>query len=584
MIAVFFVIAGRLWQLQLLEGGTYRRLSDENTERTIPIQAPRGIIYDRNGKVIVSNRAIFYAYLLPKLLDSPSLDNLLMRISPLLGIKKDDVLKKLTSSEPAMIKKNLPLSVVTKLEENRDEYPGIVVRAQPIRRYPNGRLGVHLLGYVGEVTKEELKDLGSLGYELGDLIGKDGVESSYDAYLRGSDGGQLVEVDVYGKPIRTKKSLDPIPGKDIYLTIDLDLQKVVEQSLKGKEGAVVVMDPRDGEILAMASFPDYDSNIFAEPMEKAQWEKLDKGEHPFMNRALSLYPPGSTFKAVTLSGALMEGSARLSEVIDCKGVFKLGNRIAKDWKEGGHGEVNILEALVWSCDVTFYELGLREGVDTLSKYARDYGLNSKTGVDLPGEAQGLIPTSGWKKETLGEDWVKGDSINMAIGQGFIWVTPIEMANLYAGIAVGKRYKPYIVSHVVDRDGTTVYSAEARELGGIPISGTNLELLRKALRAVVIRGTGVAAKVEGIPSAGKTGTAENPGKAHAWFICYAPFDKPEIVVASFIAHGEHGDRVTAYIARDVLSWYKKNRLKHVYEEPDFNWNQYTKHGPYDGKLF
>lgn len=589
LVIIFILIFGRLWQLQLLEHSTYSRLARENAARTIPFIAPRGIIYDRYGKVLVSNRAIFSAYLLPQSIDPSNVNDQIKKLSGLLGISETEIASKIqkfkdSPFEPIILKKNLSLTMITKLEERRDEYPGIVVRTQPVRRYPHGRLGVHFLGYVGEVTKDELKNLGSLGYEIGDIIGKDGVEASYDNYLRGVDGGQQVEVDVYGNPVRTTKSLDPVPGKDIVLTIDLELQKVVEDALKDKEGAVVVIDPRNGEILAMASSPDYDPNIFAELMEQKEWEALDKRNHPFMNRAISVYPPGSTFKVVTLSSTLMENTASLSEVINCNGFFKLGNRVAKCWKEGGHGELNILEGLVWSCDVVFFELGLRNGVDLLSKYAKEYGLGTRAGVDLPGEADGFIPTGDWKQNKFNEPWVKGDSINMAIGQGFVQVTPLQMAILYGGIGVGKRYKPFIVKNVVDRDGTLIYSAEAQELGGIPIEGKNLELLRSALRAVIVRGTGLAAKVQGIPAAGKTGTAENPGKAHAWFMCYAPYDKPEIAIATFVVHGEHGDHVTAYIARDILTWYKKNRLKTVYDEPNFNWDQYIMHGPYKGTLY
>jgi penicillin-binding protein 2 len=333
----------------------------------------------------------------------------------------------------------------------------------------------------------------------------------------------------------------------------------------------------------MASYPNYDPNIFAEPMDLAEWAKLDKRGHPFMNRAISVYPPGSTFKVVTLSGALMENAAKLSETFDCKGTFRLGNRVAKCWREEGHGVLNILEALVWSCDVVFYELGLRDGPSVMSRYAFEYGLGKRTGIDLPSEADGFIPTEDWKKRALGEPWVRGDSINMAIGQGFIQVTPLQMADLYSGIAAGKRFRPYVVKNVFDRDGSVIFSAEAIEIGGIPISGKNLDLLRSALRAVIARGTGIAAKVQGIPAAGKTGTAENPGKAHAWFMCYAPYENPEIAIVSFVAQGEHGDRASAYIARDILNWYKKNRLKAVIDEPDFNWNQYIKHGAYSGKL-
>jgi penicillin-binding protein 2 len=588
LLAVFILISARLWQLQILDGGTYSRLSAENAARTIPIIAPRGIIYDRYGKVLVSNRAILSAYLLPKSVDASELDSLVAKLSGILGVAESEIFAKLekyrtSPFEPVLIKKNLPFSLVTKLEERKREFPGVVVRTQPVRRYPHGKLGVHLLGYVGEVAKDELKRLRNVGYKIGDLVGKDGVEAVYDKHLRGIDGGQLLEVDVYGKPIRTKRSMDPVPGKDMILTIDLELQKIIENSLKGKEGAIVVMDPRNGEILAMASAPNFDPNIFASPMEAGEWEKMDKRGHPFMNRALSVYPPGSIFKAVTLSAALKEEAAKLTEVFDCVGSFELGDRVAKCWDEDGHGELNILEGLVWSCDVVFYELGLRDGVDLMSKYSRGYGLGGKTGIDLPAETAGFIPTASWKKKTYGVHWVKGDSINMAIGQGFVQVTPLQMANLYAGIAVGERFRPRVVKSLIARDGTVVFSSEAEAIGGIPIKEKNLALLRQALKTVVARGTGVASKVRGMPAGGKTGTAENPGEPHAWFMCFAPFDKPEIVVSSFVAHGEHGDRVTAYIARDVLNWYKKHRMDRVIDEPNFNWKQYILHGPYRGKL-
>jgi len=585
---IFILLFARVWQLQVLEGAKYSRLSSENAARTIPIIAPRGIIYDRNGKVIVSNRAILSAYLLPKSVDAKELPSLVGKLSSVLGVSEDEIFAKLKKHkkspfEPVLVKKNLPISVVTRLEERKRDFPGVVVRTQPVRRYPHGRVGVHLLGYVGEVTKDELKRLKFMGYKIGDSIGKGGVEARYDKYLRGVDGGQQLEVDVYGKPIRTKRSLDPVPGNDVTLTVDIELQKVVEKALAGKEGAVVVLDPRNGEVLAMASAPNYDPNIFAEPMERSEWERLDKRGHPFMNRALSVYPPGSIFKPVTLSAALEEDLAKLSEVIVCEGSIELGDRVAKCWLEKGHEDMNILEGLVWSCDVVFYELGLRAGIDNLSKYSREFGLGAKTGIDLPSEMPGFIPTAQWKKKSFGIDWVKGDSINMAIGQGFVQVTPLQMAILYGGIATEKRYRPRIVRSVLGRGGEILFSSEAGELGGIPIDEKNLELLRSALRTVVKRGTGVAAKVRGMPAAGKTGTAENPGEPHAWFMAYGPFEKPEIAIAAFVAHGGHGDRVTAYIARDILNWYRKHRLSYVIEEPDFNWKQYMLHGPYRGRL-
>jgi len=592
LFVLLFVLLGliaRLWQLQIIDKKLYSRISAENAARTIRVIAPRGIIYDKFGNVIVSNRPMLSVYLFPKAVGGDVLSGTLDRLSEILNIPKDKMLAKISAQkdrpfEPVLLKDNLSLKTVIKLEEEKMRLPGIAVNARPVRYYPYGNLGIHLLGYVGEITKEELDQSEGFGYRLGDFVGKDGVEKVYDEYLRGTDGGQQVEVDVYGKPIRTLGSLDPIPGKDVRLTVDLDLQKVVERALGNNEGAVVVLDAASGEVLALASHPAYDPDIFAGPLDPKEWERIDKKGHPFMNRAISVYPPGSIFKPVTLSAALEKNLAELKEVIKCTGSFELGDRVAKCWMdEKGHGEMNILEGLVWSCDVVFYELGVRAGIENLNKYSREYGFGEKTGIDLPGEKNGFIPTASWKKKTLGEVWVKGDSINMAIGQGFVQVTPLQMANMYAAIATGKRFKPHLMKRVLSRDGEILYEYEPEKTGEVPVSEENLKLIRAALRSVVKRGTGVASKVQGIPAGGKTGTAENPGKPHAWFLSYAPFDNPEIIIASFVAHGEHGDKISAYISRDILNWYRKYRLKEEIAEKDFNWKQYMLHGPYRGWL-
>jgi len=561
---IFVVLFGRLWQLQVIEHSTYRRMSQENTTRTIPNLAPRGIIYDRNGKVIVANRAIFSVYIFPSSVDRDKLANVLDRVARITYVPAQKILKKITDNsnrpfEPILIKDDISIRTVTSLEEKKHLLPGVIVNVRPVRYYPHHSLAAHVLGYVGEITKEELNAYKEKGYELKDMIGKDGVESNYDKYLRGVDGGQQVEIDVYGRPIRTMGATEPMPGNDIKLTIDLDLQKIVEANLAGKRGAVVVMDPRSGQILAMASYPTYDPNIFAAPLDKWQWERMDREGHPFLNRALSTYPPGSTFKVVNLSATLAERTATLSETFDCKGYFILGNRIAKCWYAPGHGEQTILEGLVNSCDVVFYQLGLRNGPGLLSKYAKSYGLGQRTGIDLPGELVGVVPDAEWKKRVLNDVWVKGDSINYGIGQGFLIVTPIQMANVYGTIATSKRFQPYVVDSIKSRDGQDVYKSKTKEIGSIPLSVEKASLLRNTMRAIVTRGTGIAANVEGMPAAGKTGTAENPGKAHAWFMCFAPYEDPQIVIISFVEHGEHGDKVTAYITRDILKWYRDNRL-------------------------
>ncbi|MFH1710051.1 MAG: penicillin-binding protein 2 [bacterium] len=567
LFVVFVVLFGRLWQLQVLDYSTYSTLSKENTTRTIPALAPRGIIYDRYGNVIVANRAIFSAYLFPSSFDDEDeLNKVLSSVSRMVGIPQEKILKKINENksrpfEPILIKDDLSIKTVTALEERQRDLPGIVINVRPVRYYPYKNLAAHVLGYVGEITKEELGHLREQGYNLKDNIGKEGIEITYDKYLRGVDGGQQLEIDVSGRLVRTVGVFDPVPGSDIKLTLDLELQKVVEKNLEGKRGAVIVMDPRNGEILAMASQPSYDPNIFAAPLDKREWERMDREGHPFLNRALSTYPPGSTFKVVTLSATLQEGTASLDEIFECKGYYILGNRKALCWiseyPQKEHGKLNILEGLVHSCDVVFYELGLRNGPTLLSKYSKVYGLGARTGIDLPGELSGVVPTEEWKKKVYKDVWVKGDSINFGIGQGFLIVTPIQMANVYGTIAAGKRFVPHVALDVRSRDGKEIFKYKPATIGGIPLSPENTDLLKATMREVVIRGTGIAAEVKDMPAAGKTGTAENPGKPHAWFMCFAPYTSPEVVVISFVEHGEHGDRVTAYIAREILKWYRDN---------------------------
>jgi penicillin-binding protein 2 len=563
LFIIFIVLFGRLWQLQVLEFSSYSTLSKENTTRTIPTLAPRGIIYDRHGKVIVANRAIFSVYLFPSSIDNQDeLKKVLTSVSRIVGISQEKILKKISENrsrpfEPVLIKDDLSIRTVTALEERQHSLTGIVINVRPVRYYPYRNLAAQVLGFVGEITREELNQLRERGYNLKDNIGKEGVENTYDRYLRGVDGGQQLEIDVSGRPVRTVGALDPVPGSDVELTIDLELQKLVEKNLEGKRGAVIVMDPRNGEILAMASHPSYDPNIFAAPMDKREWERMDREGHPFLNRALSTYPPGSTFKVINLSATLQEKTEKLDEIIDCKGYYILGNRKALCWNEKGHGKMDILEGLVQSCDIVFYELGLKNGPKLLSKYSKSYGLGERTGVDLPGELSGVVPTEEWKKRVYKDVWVKGDSINYGIGQGFLIVTPIQMANVYGTIATGKRYIPHVVLDVKSREGKEIFKFKPSETGSIPLSPENADLLRDTLRQVVKRGTGIAAEVKDMPAAGKTGTAENPGKAHAWFMCFAPYSSPEIVIISFVEHGEHGDRVTAYIAREVLKWYRDN---------------------------
>lgn len=573
LIFLFFFL--RLIQLQILENRNMSKLADENAARITPILAPRGIIFDRRGKVVLKNRPVFAVYILPHLLPKSPEDQekVFFNLAGILNKSAKEVEstykeKKTTLFEGILIASEVAPAAVTRIEEERSGLPGVELICYPMRTYPYKEALAHVLGYVGEIEPLELKTL--QGYRMGDLIGKDGVEKSYDRYLRGVSGWKKIEVDARGRPVRTLETVEPRPGNNMKLTVDLDLQLVVEKALGGKEGAVVALNPQTGEILAMASHPAYDANL--------EWAKISQRSHPFMNRALSTYPPGSTFKVVTLSAALQSGAVNLTEIFNCPGYYKLGSRYAQCWRAGGHGKISVIEGLVWSCDYVFYELGRRLGPDLISEYARAYGLAEKTGVDLPQEKKGFSPTRAWKREALKEDWYEGDSINFGIGQGFLQVTPLQMAMLYSVIATGKTLLPHVVAEVKDSKDKVIYKAEESLLKTSPVSKENLHLIQGALREVVRRGTGVAAFVQGMPAAGKTGTAENPGRAHAWFICYAPVDDPEIVIVSFVAHGEHGDRVSAYIVRDILKWYKDNRLGRLITE-EARPAQYIEHGAY-----
>lgn len=548
---VFFILFARFLQLQIIEGEKYRKVADENAAKNVPAPAARGIIYDRNGMVVVENRPIFSVQVLPQLLSSRDVkkrEKILGRLGDLLGEKVEF---KISADRPIIIKDNIKPETAIRIEEQKRELEGVVVTVRPVRSYPHENTASHLLGFVGEIDPDELNRMREEGYRLGDWVGKDGIEKLYDKMVRGVDGGKKIEVDVYGTPTRLLSYSDPIPGADVKLTIDLELQMAAEKALRGQEGAVVVLDPKTGEILALVSRPNYDPNS----IQKA----LSHGSHPFMNRALAIYPPGSIFKPITLTAALQEKLTRPDESFFCPGYYRVNNRIAKCWKAGGHGRITAREGLTQSCDVVFYELGRRLGPDRLAQYAIKYGLGEKTGIDLPQEKKGLVPNTEWKKKVRGEAWYEGDSINYGIGQGFVQVTPLQMAEVYAAIASGKRMKPYVVAEIKDREDEILYRGKPEEIGKAPILPANLEVIRKALREVVDRATGIAAKVEKLPAAGKTGTAENPGLPHAWFLCYAPFDDPKFVIASFVAHGQHGDRAAAYIARDILNWYAENRL-------------------------
>jgi len=569
---LFFIILGliilvlfiRLWQIQVLDFKPYYRIAQVNAAQSMPLVAPRGIIYDRNGKVLVANKAVFSVYILQTQMNDK--EKVIQNLSSILSMSKEEITKKLKEKrsrqfDPILIKQNIPKEIVGKIEEKKNLLSGVVINIRPVRVYPNNSVAAHVLGYISEVTSDDLENNSGLNLRPGDLIGKTGIEKMYDAYLRGTNGGERISISTYGRAGESRGVQDPIPGKNITLSIDLELQKVVEEALGGNAGAVVVLDVVSGEVLAMSSHPNYDPNIFSQPISSQVWARVYRLNHPFLNRAISVYPPGSTFKVVSISAALEKSLYKAGDMFYCPGFFQLGRRIARCWKASGHGNLSLAEGLVQSCDVVFYNVGLKAGPDIIADLAKRYGLGELTGIDLPSEASGIVPSSDWKKTVYKESWYPGDSLNYAIGQGFLMVTPLQIANLYAVLANGNdRFEPHIALNIRDRDGLELFTYSPKIIGQVPVSRKNLGIIKNALHDVVARGTGRAAKIPSFEAAGKTGTAENPRKAaHAWFVCYAPYDDPKIVVSSFVEHGLHGDQVTARIANKILTWYRDNRF-------------------------
>jgi penicillin-binding protein 2 len=549
----------KLYQIQILEGAHYRELAEGNRIRLLSIAPPRGEIWDRKGKVMATNRPTFVVSVIP--FEGNKKDSLML-LSKITRVPYDDIKKKLDSAtnslQPVNIVLDASMDVVGKIKELEDKLPGVLVNTDVIRYYPYNSLASHILGYIGEVSKEELSTLEKEGVRMGDVVGKSGIEKEYQKELMGIPGGQQVEVDAMGRPIKVLGMLSPTPGATVVTTIDLKLQELAERSLedRGLPGAIVAMDPNNGEVLAMASYPEFDPNKFAKGITIQEWNELLSPRRPLVNRAISsAYPPGSTFKIVTSLAALKENLVDRDSVFYCPGYLMIGNRKFKDWT--AHGRIDFLDAIAESCDVTFYTLGLKLGAETLSKYARMLGLGKPTGIDLPGEVAGLIPDPSLRKEP----WYLGDTANMAIGQGYVQVTPIQMAVMVSAIANGgKVYKPRIVSEIINQDGSKVVKPVTL-INDLSRYKKEIDIIKEGMEMVVEKGTGTPARLSGIRVAGKTGTAENfptrdnpKGKAHAWFIAYAPAENPKIAVSVLVEQGEHGSSTAAPIAAELIDYY------------------------------
>ncbi len=555
----------RLWQLQILQGEYYAQLADTNRLRVHRLSAPRGLVVDRRGVPLVTNRPAFSVSVLPMELREPG--RVLPELARLLDVPEQELRARWERGrkrpfEPFRVRRDVGIRVVTVLEERREELRGVLVEAEPVRVYPFGTAAAHVLGYLGEVSAEELEVLRAKGYRAGDLVGKAGVERQYDAVLRGDDGEHVVEVDAAGRPLRVLREQPARPGDTLVLSLDWELQREAERQLQGLSGAVVAMDPRTGEVLAMANSPSFDPNLFSVGISQRDWEKLSGDRrNPLLNRATAAaVEPGSVFKIVTGLAALQEGKANASSTFLCTGSLQLGRWVFRDLQ--AHGRVDFTSGVAQSCNVMFWLLGRSVGPEVLSEYARRLGFGQLTGVDLPQETEGVIPDRGYKERVWKEPWYPGDTLNMAIGQGFVLVTPIQVARAVSAVANGGvLLRPQVARAVLAPDGRVLRTFPPAVQGRLGLSPSALAALRRGLEAVVERGTGQAARVDGLRVAGKTGSAEVPrGRPHAWFAGYAPADDPRVVVVVLVEHGYRGGLTAAPIARAVLSrWWEGQKL-------------------------
>ena len=578
----FSILSIRIWYLQILKGDEFEKFSRNNRIRNIRIAPPRGRILDRNGKGIVINRSSFDLYVVPS--DIKNLDTLLSFLSQLLLIDEQELKRRIYSSydnqkfNQVLIARDITRDQLAILESRRDSFPWVFVEVSKIREYPYGKLGANFVGYVGKTTKSDLKEYRDLtGF---DLIGKSGLEKSYQNYLQGSPGYLQKVTDAFGREIKSSVYKTDIslkqsdPGSDLILTIDLDLQSAVEKILSEYTGAVVVMNVHNGEILSMVSSPSYDPSMFVKGVESGDWKKLiSDNNYPLMNRVTrGLYPPGSVYKIVTAAAALEEKAIDTNTRFHCPGHYRLGKKIFRCWKSSGHGWVNIHKAIVESCDVFFYEVSQKIGIEKLYKYSKLMGYGAATGIDIA-EKYGISPNKSWKKKRLNKPWYKGDTVNVAIGQGYLSVTPLQVAVMTSSIANGGyKVKPHFVKEVISSKGQQLYKYKDNKKR-IEVGNEYISVISGAMAGVVNQQNGTAkrARLENIEVAGKTGTAQvvaldsikiknKKYEHHAWFTSFAPANSPEIAVTVLVEHGGKGGAVASPIAKRVLESYFQLKSK------------------------
>lgn len=575
-----FILIVRLWYLQIVKGEFFRDRSENNRLRTIYLPSPRGLVFDRNGELLVRNRPSFNVDLVVE--DSPNPKKTIETLAEIVGEDPQVLLERLSKQtkrrrfEPKLLLRDISRDMVGTISAQRHRLPGIIVSVVPTREYVHGGLASHLVGYIREINQDQLKSPTYRGYRLGDDIGQAGIESALERYLRGERGSQAVIVNALGNKIGEAFFQPEIPGTNVTLTIDAKVQKVADKLLEGKKGAIVAMDVQTGDIIAMSSGPTFDPNIFTSEISKEDWSDLTNvKEEKLSNRVLQgAYPPGSVFKIFVAAAALSEGVVTPNERITCNGALQFGRRSFRCHKHSGHGSVDLFESIVQSCDVYFYTVGQRLGVDRIYHYAHDiFGFGQSTDLGLGEESAGLIPSTKWKQEYFRnpEDkrWYPGETLPVAIGQGAVTTTPLQIARgLAAVVNGGKLLKPRVVKQLVASDGRVIQQAsdQPEVVGSVDLEPWILDQVKKAMVGVVEdkRGTGHRAalpKERGISVGGKTGTAQVASREsgskredHAWFAGYAPADQPRIVVVAILENAGHGGAVAAPVVHDVMTSY------------------------------
>ncbi len=576
----FAFLTYRLWVLQILQGQEYAVMSESNRIRLQRIPALRGLVFDRHQRLLINSRPSFDVHYRPG--DAENGLAPLQHLAKLLDADADELVETaLQANGPkgVTLLRDVDWPAVVAVETHQVELPGIELSVKARRSYLTDDMTAHLLGYLGEITGEQLRMLRRKGYRRGDEIGQAGVEKRWEEHLAGRSGGERVEVDAIGRKVRVIDRLKATPGHNVVLTLDLNVQQAAYDALKNREGAVVVLDVTSGAVRALVSTPAFNPNAFARGLTAREWRRLTSdSETPLHNRTLQgHFPPGSTFKIVTALAALQEGVITPNKRLFCGGTHKVGNRVLRDWKKYGHGHVDMHQALVQSCDVYFYQVAQRLGVDKMAKWARRFGLGAPTGIPLEGESAGLVPDRAWKRRRFGTPWYPGETPLVGIGQGFIGATPLQMATMVAAVANGGTiYRPWFVQRVMSLSGEVMEEYGPVRAATVNLKKGTLEVVRRALTDVVHgqRGTAKLARSDLVRIAGKTGTAqvaEMRGEAvkskdlpyeirdHAWFVAYAPTDKPEIAVATLVEHGGGGGATAAPITRKVVeAWFRSGK--------------------------